>query len=337
MTARLLAPAPAGPLAPRARPALSVVIPYYRRADVIAEAVRSALDQTEPPHEIVICDDGSPDDLDGALGDLRDRVIVVRRRNGGAAAALNTAVAVASGEFVVQLDSDDVFLPRRLEAIADAIVARPDLDVVATDAFVEQAGSVLWRFLEAVPFAVEDQRRTVLRHCFFAWPAMRRACLVAVGGFDERYRATSDWAGFIRLVLAGAAVGMVDEPLYRWRLGAGSISADGVFNAEEEIRLLLDVAATHDLDADERRTIDEAVVGMRRRATLLRAKEAVADGAAAARRRSLDVVLGPGFSASTRAKAVVAVAAPGLARRALSGRFAAGTAQRRFGVGLEAS
>ncbi|HVV59892.1 MAG TPA: glycosyltransferase family A protein [Gaiellaceae bacterium] len=334
---RLLAPAPAGPLAPRERPTLSVVIPYYRRADVIAEAVRSALEQTEPPHEIVICDDGSPDDLDGALGALRDRVTVVRRRNGGAAAALNTAVALATGEFVVQLDSDDVFLPRRLEAIADAIVARPDLDVVATDAFVEQGGKVLWRFLEAVPFAVERQRLAVLRHCFFAWPAMRRSRFVAVGGFDERYRATSDWAGFIRLVLDGALVGMVDEPLYRWRLGAGSISAEGAFNAAEEIRLLQQVSATYELTPDERRTIDEAVTGMRRRATLLRAKEAVADGGAAARRHSLEVALGPGFSPRTRAKAALAVASPGLARRALAGRFAPGTAQRRFGVGVEAS
>lgn len=336
MTGRLLAPVPAGPLAERGRPRLSVVIPYYRRADVIAEAVRSALEQSEPPYEIVICDDGSPDDLDGALGDLRDHVTVVRRRNGGAAAALNTAVAVATGEFVVQLDSDDVFLPRRLEAISDAIVARPDLDVVATDAFIEQDDEILWRFLEAVPFAVESQRRAVLRDCFFAWPAMRRTRFLAVGGYDVRYRATSDWAGFIRLVLDGAVVGMVDEPLYRWRLGAGSISAEGAFNAEEEIRLLTQVAATHDLAPEERRTIDEAIAGMQRRARLLRAKEAVADGGDA-RRRSLAVALGPGFAPRTRVKAALAVASPGLARRSLAGRFADGTLQRRFGTGLEAS
>lgn len=336
MSGRLLAPEPAGPLVRRERPTLSVVIPYYRRADVIAEAVRSALRQTLPPYEVVICDDGSPDDLDGALGPLRDRVTVVRRRNGGAAAALNTAASVATGEFVVQLDSDDVFLPRRLEAISDAVVVRPDLDVVATDALIEEDGEVLWRFRDAVPFAVDDQRRAVLRHCFFAWPAMRRSRLLAVGGFDERYRATSDWAGFIRLVLDGALVGMVDEPLYRWRLGAGSISADGAYNAEEEIRLLRQVGDDYALDPVERRTIDEAVDGMRRRATLLRAKEAVADGGDA-RRRSLAVAFGPGFSPRTRAKAAVAVAAPGLARRTLAGRFAAGTAQRRFGIGLEAS
>src|SRR6185437_7345211 len=179
VSGRLLAPEPAGPLVRRERPTLSVVIPYYRRADVIAEAVRSALHQTLPPYEVVICDDGSPDDLDGALGPMRDRVTVVRRRNGGAAAALNTAASVATGEYVVQLDSDDVFLPRRLEAISDAVVVRPDLDVVATDALIEEDGEVLWRFRDAVPFAVDDQRRAVLRHCFFAWPAMRRSRLLA--------------------------------------------------------------------------------------------------------------------------------------------------------------
>ena len=80
--------------------------------------MQSALDQTLKPEEIVICDDGSPDDLEGALGPLRRAVNIVRKENGGFASAMNFAVAAAKGEFVVQLDSDDLFQPRRLEAIA---------------------------------------------------------------------------------------------------------------------------------------------------------------------------------------------------------------------------
>src|SRR5512142_2290915 len=103
-------------------PALSVVIPYYRGRDVIREAVESVLDQTLRPQEIVICDDGSPDDLDGALGPLRAHVTVIRKQNGGIASAMNALTRAANGDFLIQLDQDDAFLPRRVEAIAETIV-----------------------------------------------------------------------------------------------------------------------------------------------------------------------------------------------------------------------
>ena len=68
---RVAAPPRAGPT--RARPDAVGRDPYYRGQATIAEAVRSVLDQTLAPLEIVICDDGSPDDLDAGLGELRDR------------------------------------------------------------------------------------------------------------------------------------------------------------------------------------------------------------------------------------------------------------------------
>ena len=73
----------------------------------------------------MICDDGSPDDLDAALGELRERVVVVRQHNGGIAAAMNATTRAARGEFVVQLDQDDAFLPGRLEAIAAVLRRSP--------------------------------------------------------------------------------------------------------------------------------------------------------------------------------------------------------------------
>ena len=101
--------APAG-----AEPSLSVVIPYYRGATVIAGAVESVLAQTLAPLEIVICDDGSPDDLDAALGGLRERVVVVREAKRRHRRGDERHDAAARGEFVVQLDQDDAFLPGRL-------------------------------------------------------------------------------------------------------------------------------------------------------------------------------------------------------------------------------
>src|ERR1700742_2030030 len=139
-------------------PFLSVVIPYYRGADSIAGAVRSVLAQTRQPGEIVICDDGSPDDLTSALGGMVDEVRIVRKENGGISSAMNALTAEARGEFLVQLDQDDVFEPTRLEAIIGALESRPDADIVATDAIIEFEGRAVARLGELQPFVKEDQR-----------------------------------------------------------------------------------------------------------------------------------------------------------------------------------
>jgi Glycosyl transferase family 2 len=329
---RLLAPETQGPLVARPRPTISVIMPYYRGADVIAEAVESVLDQTLPPDEIVICDDGSPDDLHVALGSLSRKVTIVRKANGGPASAMNEAARRANGEYVLQLDQDDAFLRTRVEAVSDAVVARPDADIVATDAIVEYGDEPIRRYSAANPFESNEQRVEILRRCFFAWPAIRRSRLLEVGGFSEAFFHAYDWECFIRLILGGAVVACVDEPLYRWRLSPGSITSSGAQNAEEEIRLLEGILESQALTAAERAAAEEAMFSTRQRALLLEAKEAVTDGRPDARRRSLAVVTGPGFPWRTRLKAAVAAVWPGLVRGPMVGRFGEGSIQRRFGA-----
>ena len=143
-------------------PRLSVMITYYKGEDMVADAVRSALAQTVPPHEIVICDDGSPDDLDAGLGELREHVKIVRKENGGTGSALNAAAGAASGDYVVQLDVDDVFEPRRLEAISAVLTQRPDVDMLGTDAVIEYEGAALCELSEIDPFPETDEREGML-------------------------------------------------------------------------------------------------------------------------------------------------------------------------------
>src|ERR1700712_2915091 len=96
---------------------VSVVVPTRGRPSVVVGAVASALDQTVPPHEVVVVVDGPDDESVAALEALQDpRVRVhVHERRRGAGAARNTGVRLAEGVLVAFLDDDDRWLPTKLQ------------------------------------------------------------------------------------------------------------------------------------------------------------------------------------------------------------------------------
>src|SRR5919106_6197910 len=105
-----VAPPPsAGAVEPGPVPTFSVLVPAYQAAETIGEALDSALGQTAPPLEVIVCDDGSTDDLDGALASYTERIVLLRKQKGGAASARNAAARAASGDFVALLDADDEY------------------------------------------------------------------------------------------------------------------------------------------------------------------------------------------------------------------------------------
>jgi succinoglycan biosynthesis protein ExoO len=113
---------------------VSVLIAAYNAAPFLARAVASALNQSAPPIEVLIVDDGSTDTtalVAGALAEQDGRVRVLRLGvNRGPAAARNAGVAAARGAWIAVLDADDAFLPDRLAALT-TIARAKDADVVA--------------------------------------------------------------------------------------------------------------------------------------------------------------------------------------------------------------
>jgi len=97
------------------RHTVSVIIPYYRASQTIARAVESVLAQTFRPHEILIVDDGSPDDAASATKEFGSSVTLIRKPNGGAASARNLGIEHAKGEWIAFLDADDYWEPIKLE------------------------------------------------------------------------------------------------------------------------------------------------------------------------------------------------------------------------------
>jgi glycosyltransferase involved in cell wall biosynthesis len=105
---------------------ISVVIPTYNRAGLLRRAVNSALAQTVAPLEILIVDDGSTDETAATCASWGAPVRYIATPNGGVAKARNVGIGEARGEWIALLDSDDEWVPTKLEAQCAALDAAPD-------------------------------------------------------------------------------------------------------------------------------------------------------------------------------------------------------------------
>ena len=131
---------------------VSVIIPCYAQANFLAEAIESALAQTHPQIEVVVVDDGSPDDTADVVARYPG-VRCVRQKNKGLAGARNAGFKASSGEYVLFLDADDRLRANAVEAHLACFTSRPeagfvvgDIDHMLVDG--SYAGSPRWPVLE---------------------------------------------------------------------------------------------------------------------------------------------------------------------------------------------
>ncbi len=301
-------------------PTFSVLIAAYQAASFIGGAIDSALEQMPPPHEVIVADDGSTDDLARALARFGDAVTLVRIEHGGEAAAKNAAAAAASGDFLAFLDADDRFLPGRLAAIGELALAEPDLDAITTDAYLVAGDEVVGRaYGPGHPFAERDQRMEILRRNFvLGLSAVRRDRFIDVGGFDTGVAYTTDWELWMRLILSGSRVGFLAEPLAEYRLHEQSMSARRAAMSRGRLDSLARAAARSDLNAAERAVVAKARRSEHARLAREELKEALlADGGAGARTAALNVLRSGEQPVSTRLRALASLLAPGAAKRRL--------------------
>lgn len=235
----------------------SVIIPVFQGSAFVRQAVESALEQTHPPHEVIVVDDGSTDDPAGALGPLVDRIVFLQQPNRGVSAARNLALSRATGDWAVLLDHDDYWAPGRLEAMARHIDGDPGIGLVTTDAVVvDELGSAVGRYYEKLTFHTVKQREALLRQNFvFVGAAFPLKSAQRLGGFDEDLSGVQDYDLWLRLALAGARIGLVDEPLASYRVHASNMSHDVRAMSAERRRVLAMLLDRDDLAESERTII----------------------------------------------------------------------------------
>jgi len=185
---------------------VSVIIPTYNRADLLAQAINSVLAQAYPQVEIIVADDGSTDDTAAVVAAYGDRVRYLALPHSGLPAATrNAGIRAATGDLLAFLDSDDLFLPHKLAVQAAALAQNPTAGLAYSNGvyFRTTPAAPVGRVLDGLPVPSGWVFGQLLVGNFLAPPVVliRRSALDAVGLFDESpdFFAVEDFDLWMRL------------------------------------------------------------------------------------------------------------------------------------------
>jgi glycosyltransferase involved in cell wall biosynthesis len=189
---------------------VSVIIPAYRAAATIGRALESLLAQKCPPDEIIVVDDGSPDDLAAAVAPYQSRITLLRKANGGASSARNRGIDHCRGDWIAFIDADDYWEPAKLERQLEVGRRHPEVGLIASRFFRQPVGAE--RFPGQIgPDGMVDRvlrprGADIFEVAFCLWTStvlVRRAAL-GQRRFDEGLVTAEDRDLWIRLVADGA-------------------------------------------------------------------------------------------------------------------------------------
>lgn len=267
-------------------PRVSVVVPCYNYARYLREAVGSALSQRGVEVDVVVVDDASTDDSAAVAADLAEadaRVRVVRHAvNRGHLETANEALSLAVGEFVVKLDADDLLTPGSLARSAALLRAHPEVAFCYgwAEEFQGEAPAVpdgatrRWQVWRGDAWTERVLRRG---HNVIRQPEVmiRRAAVVAAGGYDRRLPWAEDFHLWLRLAAHGD-VGRVAGPaqgLYRVHEGSLMRAADDLELTDLRWRVAAVDLYLADHGSPRRRAIGRAALAREARALAARVAE----------------------------------------------------------------
>jgi GT2 family glycosyltransferase len=298
----------------------AVIIPVHNAETTVGRSIDSALAQTLAPDEVVVCNDGSTDATSEVLAEYGDNIKVIDQYpNAGVSAASNRAIGAASTDFVVKLDADDTWHPQRLERIDALLAERPYLDIVTTNALCRKNGRIIEQYYPDRYYFPEDednQHVEILRGNFiFGLAAFRRQPFLDIDGFDTTRAHQDEYDGWLRMVLAGSTVGLVDEPLAIYEYADGSHSSKWGDLHRSVYALLEKTIQTEELSPEQVTAAREHMEMRRLRAVAGDALEAIMDDAPSARRLCVRAAMQSGRPAQSRAKMLASAVSPALVRR----------------------
>jgi len=183
------------------KPLVSVIIPTFNRATMVVEALDSVLAQSYQSLEIIVVDDGSTDDTEVRLASYGERIKVIRRAlNRGVSAARNCGIRQSCGHYVVLLDSDDLWLPKKIERQLDFFRKHPQAMICQTEEIWMRRGKRV-----NPKYKHRKYSGSIFPHCLplcIVSPSavmIKRELLSQVGLFDEQLPACEDYDLWLRI------------------------------------------------------------------------------------------------------------------------------------------
>jgi glycosyltransferase involved in cell wall biosynthesis len=207
---------------------ISVIIPAHNRAHYLGETLESVFTQTAPPAEIIVIDDGSTDDTKTSLSSLinQGRIRYYYQEQAGVSAARNKGMDLAASPFIAFLDSDDIFLPTKLEKQISVFEKYPNLGFVhCFYSKFDDSGRDLGtrdtsRFSGIIyPSMLQEWSVLMAMPCMLA----RTEVIREIGTFDQNLVWAEDM-DLWRRIARRYPVGVVNEVLVRVRVHPVSIS-----------------------------------------------------------------------------------------------------------------
>ena len=192
---------------------ISVIIPTYNRQATLERAIVSVLEQTYLNRELIVIDDGSTDDTQRIINKYQNKIRYFSKLHGGVSAARNLGLEKSEGAWIAFLDSDDYWLPTKLERQMQFLQEHPEILVLQTEEKWIRRGVVVnpmlkhrkyggWIFPYCLPLCIVSPSATIIH----------QRVINAVGVFDESLPVCEDYDLWLRVALK-YQIGLLNEKL----------------------------------------------------------------------------------------------------------------------------
>lgn len=211
------------------KPIISIILPVYNpKAKYLREALESVLNQTYPHWELCIADDSSTKPyvreilIEYAQKDNRIKVMF-RQENGHISRASNTALEIATGEYITLLDHDDLLAPDALSEVVKLLNEHPEADMIYSDEDkIDENNTHKYPYLK--PDWCPETFWSTMYTCHLG--VYRRSIIQEIGGFRVGYEGSQDYDLVLRVTEKTDKIFHIPKILYHWRLHSGSASAN---------------------------------------------------------------------------------------------------------------
>lgn len=211
-------------------PTVDIIIPSYNRADYLPEAIESALRQTYVKTRVTVVDDGSTDRTPEVLARYKHQVQILRQPNTGSSAARNRGLQHTDGEYVAFLDSDDTWLPGKIERQVQVMANGGACALLATNgSYIDREGRPLGRPLHQIAAGTSVLRSIWLADLIMenqiatSTALVRRDALEKAGHFRDAYRVVQDYDLWLRIATR-YEVKYLNEEWIQYRYHSSNIS-----------------------------------------------------------------------------------------------------------------